>query len=352
MIYFYTSISPHRIENLHKYLDHFYTQMFAEVNPVYDHAHYVEADFQDIIDAYTDQLDNKLETVFNAYLALDPPEKALVQTAYTNNNSISSICSSSVRPYKYDELPAGIIPAIEALYEKLWEKVLGYKVVRDSCGTVKEHFDEFRAINTNSVCPFCGLDSLLCEHDDGRDDYDHYVPKAKYPFCSINFNNLIPVCHNCNSKSKGQNDTPFELDVIPLVQRELYYPYAAIAGHAINVSITSANTDLSDPNSWTLNVNCLPVANNNKKDAWMEIYNIETRYKAKIAKDSYKWKERIIKKYQMRCVQNGTSFISFQNDILDDYLDYSNINNGIVMKCFDEFIMNDPNCEANLQGVI
>ncbi|MGB3946341.1 MAG: hypothetical protein WBM13_00030 [Bacteroidia bacterium] len=326
--------------------------MFAGVNPLYNHAHHVHPDFQDIIDEYTVQLDNKLEALFNAYIALLPAEKTLVQTAYNNNNNISSVCSTAVRPYKYDELPAGIIPTVKALYDKLWEKVLGYKVVRDSCGTVKEHFNAFRVANTNSVCPFCGLDSLLCEHDDGRDDYDHYIPKAQYPFCSVNFNNLIPVCHNCNSKNKGQKDSPFTPNSNPLTQRELYYPYAAIAGHSINVSITSANTDLNNPHSWILNVSCLPAANNSKKDSWMEIYNIETRYKAKIAKDSYKWKERIIKKYQMRCVQNGMPFLTFKNDILDDYLDYPNINNGIVMKCFDEFIMNDPNCEANLQGVI
>jgi hypothetical protein len=36
---------------------------------------------------------------------------------------------------------------------------------------------------------------------------------------------------------------------------------------------------------------------------------------------------------------------------LDDYEEYKTIDNGILMKYFDAFIVNDPHFEANLTGV-
>ena len=32
--------------------------------------------------------------------------------------------------------------------------------------------------------------------------FDHYLPKAKYPFLALNLYNLIPSCKNCNSTFK------------------------------------------------------------------------------------------------------------------------------------------------------
>jgi hypothetical protein len=350
MLYFYQSISPHPIENLHRYLDYFFTRLFAELHPTYDHAHYIQSDFHTILTTPRLQLNNKLSDVFNAYMGLQPHEKARVQVAYNNNNNIEGVCNMAVRPIKYGELPAGVRTQIKTLYDYLWEGGLEVDAVVSQCGTVKQHFNEFRKTNVYSVCPFCGMESLLCEHDDGRDDYDHFLPKAQYPFISINFLNLFPICHRCNSKSKGTNDTPF----VPATttQRLLYYPYdTTIPNHSLILIINSSNTDLSDPATWTLEVDCTPTANRAKKESWMQIFNIETRYKAKIAKDSYKWKERIRSKYRLQRNRSDFVFSNFRIDILNDFEDYKNYDNGILMKYFDAFIVNDPHLEANLTGV-
>jgi hypothetical protein len=52
----------------------------------------------------------------------------------------------------------------------------------------------------------------------------------------------------------------------------------------------------------------------------------------------------------LRCKKNGRSFEEFKEDILDDFTEYRKWNNGILMKTFDEFIVNDPNCESYLTG--
>jgi len=353
MLYFYKSISPHSIEYLQKYLNYFFAQLFLEVHPTYDHAHYIDADFKDIVDGYKIQVDDKLSAIFKAYMALLPNEKQIVKDAYATNNRIADVCNMIVTPVKYAGLPATIRTPIESLYDNLWgdNKILGYTKVEAKCGTLKSHFNKFREKNEFVVCPFCGLESLTCKSDDGKDDYDHYLPKAKYPFISVNFENLLPMCHKCNSKSKVQVDTPF----IPktTTQRPLYYPLDSnTPTHKIEIGITSTDTDLSNPANWTLTITCEPTTNNTKKESWESVFKIEQRYKSIIADESQIWFKWIRDKHIRMCKKDGAPYATFYNDAIHQNDDYLNINKGILMKAYQEFILNDPDCEMKLSGKI
>lgn len=351
MLYFYKSISPNPIENLQKYLNYFFAQLFSEVHPIYDHAHYIHPDFKEIIDEYKDQIDDKLSAIFTAYMGLQPPEKQIVQNAYNINNRIADICNMTVKPIKYKGLPKTIRASIEDLYDNLWgdNKILGYVKVVAKCGTLKSHFTKFREQNEFVVCPFCGLESLVVKSDDGKDDYDHYLPKSKYPFISVNFENLLPMCHKCNSKSKGQVDTPF----IPqtTTQRPLYYPLEINSpNHKIGIVISSKNTDLSDSSNWTLTITCEPATNKAMKESWQSVFKIEKRYKSIISDESKIWKQWIINKHRRLCKKNAAPYATFYYDAINEHEDYLNIDKGILLKSFYEFILNDPNCESYLDG--
>jgi len=351
MLYFYQSISPHPIENLHQYLHHFFTQLFAEVSPTYDHAVHIHADFKATIDKNEVQVDDRLKAIFTAYAALQPAGKAICKKAYSNNNNVTGVCNMTVEPVKYKTLPAGIRTPIKNLYDNLWgeNKILGYSNVVAKCGTLKEHFTEFRENNNYSVCPFCGIDSLICKSDDGKDDYDHYLPKSKYPFISVNFENLLPMCHNCNSKNKGQVDTPFVKDTT--IQRPLYYPLDnSISNHKIIVTISGGNYDLSDPTTWTLKIVCEPFTNVTRKESWVEIFKIEKRYKSIIADESKTWKGWIFEKHRKLCKKNNVAYSVFHEVVIDDFSDCFNINKGIIIDSFYKFVLNDPNCESYLTG--
>ena len=356
MLYFYQSISPHSIENLHSYLDYFFQQLFVEVSVNYDHTNLIHVDFQTIVNTYPKQVDSKLWEIFEEYMNLDQDQKDYVQIAYFNNTDIERVCNNACEPVKYDELEEHssqlFREAIQNLFDELWgdNKILGYKRVKDQCGSVKQHFNDFRRVNLKSVCAFCGLEGLECEHDDGRDDYDHYLHKSKYPFISVHFINLVPMCHKCNSKSKGQKDAPFNGAG---GQRPIYFPFENDPnGHAITLTINSTTTDLSKPTSWTLDINCRPATNVPKKDAWVDIFNIETRYKARISKDSYYYKDMLIKDYQKKSARNGFKFNHFRDDKLED-LDYIYMQKeGIIWRTFHEFVLNDPDFEKNATGVI
>jgi hypothetical protein len=351
MLYFYKPTPAHQIENLHKYLDYFFVRLFGEVSLTYQHNIHIHPDFLECINEYTVQLDDKLRAIFDAYKLLKKRDKNKVKSAYQKNNDIAAVCKKSVAPIKYGELPLTIRTPIESLYDNLWgdNKILGYSKVVEKCGTLKQHFTNFRELNEFCVCPFCGLESLICKSDDGKDDYDHYLPKSKYPFISVNFNNLLPMCHKCNSKSKGQDDTPYSKN--PIRQRTLYFPLDDnTPNHEIKINIDSQDYDLSNPITWKLNFLCKPSYNINKSQSWQEVFKVEKRYKSILADESHIWKGWIIEKHRKMCKKNKIDYSIFQEVTIDDFSDIFNMDKGILIDSFYKFVLNDPNCESYLTG--
>ncbi|WP_254413399.1 hypothetical protein [Dyadobacter diqingensis] len=232
-------------------MHHFFKQLFAEASLVYNHGSLILPYFQTIIDHH-DVLDQRLQVLFEAYMGLAVAEKVQVQQAYGNNNSIAQVCNNAIRPVKFDELPVGIRDPLKGLYGSrgvLYQMLTAkdnYDAVKKRCGSLKGHFESFRVHNPLSVCPFCGMENLLTDYDDTKNEYDHYLSKGDYPFYSINFNNLTPVCDYCNKAgNKGQKDIPFQPGTNLQVQDELYDPYSvAYPTHAIELTINASTTDL------------------------------------------------------------------------------------------------------------
>lgn len=351
MIYFYKTLSPHKIENLQKYLEHFFAQLFTDSFPTYTHADFITANFQATIDANQVQVDDKLKAIHKAYMKLLPAKRTVVKNAFRNNSDTEGICSGIVKPYKYTDLPKGIVKPLKTFYDELWDSILGYANVVARCGTLKEHFNQFRKKNKNSVCPFCGIDGLLNEFDDLKNAYDHYIPQKKYPFCSVLFKNLSPICDQCNkSGNKGSKDIPFKPKT--KVQRPLYFPYARIANHKIKVAINSTSTDLKKNSSWTLNIDCVPAANTNMKEAWNDIFNIEKRYKAIIKKGSQHWANKIIQELHKQSKQAGFNIDNYIENKIDQFSDIENHKEAIVQKTFHEFYLKHPGFKKSVKGIV
>lgn len=60
------------------------------------------------------------------------------------------------------------------------------------------------------VCPYCNHNYTLTVNDPSlgkgfRPDFDHFLPKSKYPLFALSFFNLIPSCTTCN-KVKGNKE--------------------------------------------------------------------------------------------------------------------------------------------------
>lgn len=352
MIYFYTPLPDHKIESLHRRLEYFYKKMFTGTTGTFDRVTLIRAELSEIVEEYETQILNKLKRIFEDYMSLNSTDKETVSRAYYNNNDIEGICNGKCDPVKYDQLPAGIKESLKNLYDNLWDPIMGYKRVEEICGTVKEHFNAFREINAYVVCPFCGLEGLLCEYDDGKDDYDHYIPKGKYPFNCVNFSNLVPMCHNCNSKNKGQIDPVFR-DTDCTDRRDLFYPFDnQNHNESIKLKINAETIDLSGNDNWDVSLEC-PKEIKEKVKSWNEIFRIESRYKATIKKSSkILLKERIRRSYEKKSQKPGFDFEEFRKDIMDSVYDIKEQKNGITDQALYEFLFSNPSFESVLRGQI
>lgn len=89
------------------------------------------------------------------------------------------------------------------------QSLLDLAALRAKIGDIDDHYQTFVQTNKAGKCPFCGINDLLGEYHSKREAYDHYLPKALYPFNSINFRNLVPACHHCNSSYKTSKDPAY-----------------------------------------------------------------------------------------------------------------------------------------------
>ena len=341
MIYPYKYLDNHRIEKLHKYLDDFFKKMFFESNSTFDKNILVEENFKDIFDEY-EKVSKPLKSIFSKYQKIPQSSKQKVLEAFEKNNMIEDICSNKIEPITYLELDEVIKTELYDFYKSLWETVLSYKKVVDNGCSVTTHFQEF----TDSlhqdilICPFCGLENLLSKGDaeDGkRDDYDHYLPKKLYPFNSVNFKNLVPMCHRCNSKYKGQKNTVADKQKN---KRKVFYPYdMSLFDNKISIKIDTEEEELSDKNRWNIIIDS-SLDYSEELKSWDDIFDIKQRYKNRIVQLERTWKERLLKKYRREKKRGNFNKEDFEEYMLDDIQVLEQVN-GIIQLAYYQYFFDN-----------
>jgi hypothetical protein len=136
-------------------------------------------------------------------------------------------------------------------------------------------------INNFGKCPFCGISKVLGRYHTKREAYDHYLPKGLYPFNSINFRNLVPACHHCNSSYKLSQDPAFipKDPVRKTSRRKIFYPYSA-ASHKIEITIDLSKPKIANFEPSDIQLTFGPSAIEEEIESWKDIYSIEERFKA------------------------------------------------------------------------
>lgn len=310
MLFFYRPLENfHCVENLNFYYEYFFDNLF-ENEPI-NINELIHNDFQDIYNTHRTLIGDKLRSIHQVYLEFSENEKTMVRDAYENNRQIQNICNNLVEPIKYEQLPESISQELKKLYNSAWT-LLSNKddnintIIKDKCGNIYEHycslFQGRRQIFT--ICPVCGLEELLgeqsaCSNPNENDQkkvreaYDHYFPKKLYPFISISFSNLIPICHHCNSDYKHDNDTAFNVD--SGLQQECFFPFSNQEINEISISIIDAENmiELYSNDNWNIE---LSGEENimNKIHSWNRIFLIKDRYKKRIKEKEVVWLERLV----------------------------------------------------------
>lgn len=169
---------------------------------------------------------------------------------------------------------------IYSFYKNLFEHVLDLAVIKGRNGTLKNHYDDFIKINNAGICPFCGLSTLRSYEMEGHEAYDHYLPKETYPFYAINFKNLVPCCHDCNSIHKSRNSPIF----LNNKKGRAFYPYSkSITKIELEIEVDISN--YTDYGHKHIQINVYGERDKDKIQTWFNLYKIEKRYKDELTND-------------------------------------------------------------------
>lgn len=310
MLFPYTYV-PHQMEKMQSFIDFIFYKVWckapdcgafsfelfngnAELKELIGSFHYSDAKGADFFNGH-------VERIYGYFAELNQAQIEQFQQWYQANNDIEKVCSndptSHIARYAdiravHQELSEQLATFFKGLYSK---DLLGLKAVKDKIGDIDNHYNEFMGINKLGKCPFCGIADIQGVYHSTREAYDHYLPKGIYPFNSINFRNLVPACHHCNSSYKTSKDpaiTPKD-PAGATHRRKVFYPFAN-PGHNIEVTLDLSKPDVDHLTPDDIQLAFGPPALNEEIETWKDVYGIEERYKAKCCSgDAKDWLEQI-----------------------------------------------------------
>jgi hypothetical protein len=228
-----------------------------------------------------------VERIYALFALLSPCQVEQLRLWYRANNDVEGVCANdhAMSLKRYADFPAelkDLRDQLASFFKGLYSHV-DVAALKKKCGDIDDHYQTFVQTNKAGKCPFCGISDLLGEYHSKREAYDHYLPKALYPFNSINFRNLVPACHHCNSSYKTSKDpayTPKD-PAKSTHRRAVFYPYEK-APRAIELQITLHKVDIANLTPAEITLQFGPAAFAEELDTWKDVYGIEERYKAKL----------------------------------------------------------------------
>ena len=294
MIFTYKYIK-HDIEKLQKFLDFLFYDVWlvaegdfdinklygnAELKSIYetlgniDHDHTSTKKNQKGKSAYF--FNSSIENIFKEFAKIDDDDFKLdLIDFYSTNNDVETLCRDKNKtPICYEEIKIkypDLDNGLKSFYSKLYGSESPFNLeifgkLNDEL--IPSHYRVFMELNDDGICPFCGIYPIDGNYVSTREAYDHYLPKAIYPFSSINFKNLSPMCYKCNSGNKSTHD-PIE----HIKGRKLaFYPYADIHPEIkISFELTSPKiVQKIIPSNYILTLSC--DTNPEELESWKRIF--------------------------------------------------------------------------------
>jgi hypothetical protein len=211
---------------------------------------------------------------------------------YDANNNVEVLCNDKSKlPISYAEIKArysDLEKAINDFYSKLYGTESPFNL--DAFGQLNKklipsHYEAFMTDNNEEVCPFCGILPIKGNNHSYREAYDHYLPKGLYPFNALNFKNLAPMCHECNSTYKLTEDPIYEdyKKIDPLKKEDnrqlAFYPYSENHPEVeIKIELTTRDIKNLKPSDIKLEIKATGIEE--QIESWKRVFGIEERYLA------------------------------------------------------------------------
>jgi hypothetical protein len=313
MLFPYTYV-PHQMEKMQKFIDFIFFEVWCKA-PIGQEFHtdlfIGEPDLQEVMSEFGfskhapergKAFYKDVKAIYQLFSSLPPQEIDQFKQWYQGNNDIEKVCANDpATPLtRYADIPAAhkdLTEQLKLFFKELYSprSLLDLAVLREKIGNINDHYRAFSSVNKSGKCPFCGISDLLGENHTPREAYDHYLPKALYPFNSINFRNLVPACHHCNSSYKTSKDPAHELKTLAggAVRRKVFYPFAT-APYAIDVQVAFDHADIEKLTQGEIKLTFGPDNLAEQIETWKEVYGIEERYRGKLLSgDGKAWLEAV-----------------------------------------------------------
>ena len=178
------------------------------------------------------------------------------------------------------EIPEAVNVELKNLTTHLFKSSSTLAGITKACGeTVMDHYNSYSAIHpqgNGNVCGVCATEQLaqrrhgVAANDQWRAPYDHLLAKEKYPQFGIDPDNLLPICHTCNSKAKLAKDL---LHNLAGLRRTCFDPWTESVQGQVNLQIDFQ--DISPKVTWVMTP--LTPENQSKLTTWDEVYRIKGR---------------------------------------------------------------------------
>lgn len=311
---------PHQMDRMQVFIDYIFYEVWCKAPwetysiDLFDSC----PDLKEIIEGLNHQKPSSADfflrgiiDIFNHFHVLNTIDILRIKKWYISNNNLEKICckTDDRAPIRYKYLGQlfngkyeGLRKSLKSFFSNLYsDDFLGLRVIANKIGDIDDHYHAFMQENKLGKCAFCGLSDIKGIYHSKREAYDHYLPKSLYPFNSINFKNLVPACHDCNSSYKLSKDptlTPKDPCNLRL-RRKIFYPYM-LSNQPIQLSIKITSLDMNNIKPEEIEIEFNSVGCSEEIETWKDIYGIEERYKAKCCSkgDGKYWLEQVFDEWQ------------------------------------------------------
>lgn len=311
MLFPYTYV-PHKMEKMQEFIDFIFRDVWcmAPANGPFRLELFLgNPDLHEVMENFSitdtrggDFFNSHVERIYALFAKLKPNEIKRLRDWFDGNNNIESVCANDpltqiVRYKELEVLHPNLCSQLAAFFKGLYtDTLLERPVLKAKIGDMSEHHKAFVTINRKGRCPFCGLEPIFGRHHSKREAYDHFLPKAHYPFNSINFRNLVPACHHCNSSYKTSKDPAHEPkqpthSSTGNRRRKIFYPFTT-QPHKIEIQVHLRATDVLHLEKDDIDLQFGPHEKSEEIETWREIYGIDEQYKAMLcSEDAKAWFE-------------------------------------------------------------
>ena len=223
---------------------------------------------------------DSIKRIYELFAELSREQIRELKKLYLNNVKVERSCVDDDRAVlRFEDLDKygdDFQKELKRFCDLLWDKNF---ITKTQLG---DHYSEFKSENKLTKvkkCHICGISPMTVSAN-LRESYDHYLPRSSYPFISVNMKNLVPTCHDCNSKRKTIKDPLFGTS-----RRFAFYPYSASSDIELKIFINDNSYENLESENFTLNFTSSDPKYNQHVETWNELYDIERRYKEELATD-------------------------------------------------------------------